>query len=210
MTGKDVAFIMLFILFILSVIGNALLIPYFIGSDQTERDLKQQIISLEAEQTYAHNQYEREIDELEDEKEDLEEEIETLESDLEQLRRELDSQSGTTISYEELVTSLRTRIYELESETLQLQSDLSECRSQRSPQCCSYPYWCDPCDPCYCRPYYGCYHSVSVSNVSGTYGGHAYDAIIYVYFDYRPCQVLRIFVDILDVNTLQIVGVDWD
>jgi hypothetical protein len=31
-----------------------------------------------------------------------------------------------------------------------------------------------------------------------------------VYFLHYPCNVIKIYIDILDVNSVQIVGVDWD
>jgi len=217
MTAKDVAFVMLFVLFIASVLGNALLLPYYINSGQAEDNLKQQVSTLQAEKTSFYSEYQQEVSELADENEDLAEEIEDLEGIIKELQGELESQTGTTISYEDLVTTLRARIHDLEAETLELQGDLNECKSQGS-HYSSYHhpcYWYDPCyypcPSCHCYPsYYGCHQSVSVSNVSGIFQGQPYDAVIYVYFSYRPCYVLRIYVDILDLNTIQIVGVDWD
>lgn len=211
MTAKDVAFVMLFFLFILSIIGNVLLLPSYLESDYAERDLRQRIANLENEKNRIFYDHQHDIDELEDENQDLEEEIETLESIVAQLKSELESRSGTTFSYEALIDSLRERIYELEAENLQFQQELDECRSERAYRS-GHCYWCDPCPhccPCYGYPPYGCQQSVSVSNVPGFFGGQAYDAVIYVYF-YSNCYVLRIYVDILDLNTLQIVGVDWD
>lgn len=214
MTGKDIAFVMLFILFVLSVVGNVLFLPYYLGSSQTERDLRQKVVNLEAEKTNLTSTCEWDLYELEEENEDLNKEIKVLEVTIEQLRMELESKSGTNVSYEGLIDSLRARIYDLESEALELQGDLNECLSHEDPHCtrCS-PYWGHYCtyDPCYyCTPYYSCYNSISVSNVSGTFHGHAYDAIIYVYFLHYPCNVIKIYIDILDVNSVQIVGVDWD
>lgn len=207
MTAKDAAFITLFILFMISVAGNAFLLPYFLESGQAESDLRQDIVSLETEKSNLRSQYEQEIEDLEDENEDLTEDVAELESTIQQLKSDLESKSGTAISYEELVNSLRIRIYDLEAESLQIQSELNECRTQKERYCGHYCY----CDPCYyCPPYYACYNSVSVSNVSGTFHGSAYDAVIYVYFQHYPCHVLRIYVDILDLSTIQIVGVDWD
>jgi hypothetical protein len=207
MTVKDVAFVMLFFLFVLSVLGNVFFLPYYMESDQTEEDLRQKIAILEAEKNNHRHEYDQQIYELEDENEDLKKEIDVIENTLGQLKEELESESGTAISYEILINSLRSRIYDLESETLKLQSDLSECAARKS------YYWCDPCycHPCYyCPPCYSCYQSFSISNVSGTFKGHHYDAVIYMYFDYHPCYVIRIYVDILDLNTIQVVGVDWD
>ena len=214
MTGKDVAFVMLFILFMLSVVGNALLLPYYLESDQAERDLRQKIANLEIEKSNVSSRCEQETYELEEENEDLAKEIRILESTIDQLRRELESESGTSISYEELISSLRTRIYDLEAGSLELQGDLNECLSQKStyynPHCSYCGHYCS-CDPCYhCTPYSACYNSVTVSNVSGIFQGHAYDAVIYVYFIHYPCNVIRIYLDVLDLSTVQIVGVDWD
>ncbi|KYK38051.1 MAG: hypothetical protein HXS46_12645 [Theionarchaea archaeon] len=207
MTAKDAAFITLFILFIASVLGNAFLLPYYAEGGQTEKDLTQKVTTLQAEKTNLTHEHQQQIDQLEEENEDLQEEINDLESIINQLQNELESKTGTAISYETLVTSLRIRIYDLEADALQLQSDLNECRAQKSRYCGPYYH----CDPCYhCPPYYPCSDSVSVSNVSGVFHGHTYDAVIYVYFTHYPCYVLRIFVDILDVHTIQIVGVDWD
>ena len=212
MTAKDAAFVTIFILFVVSVVGNAFLLPYYLEGNQAEKDLKNRVTTLENEKNNLYYEYQQEIDELEDENEDLEDEIRTLESTIEQLKRELESQSGTSLSYEGLLDSLRGRIYELEAETLQLQGDLAECEAHKD------TYWgrhcyCGPCyyDPCYyCPPYYSCYKSVSVSNVSGIFNGNAYDAVIFVYFHpHHPCYVLKIYIDILDLSTVQIVGVDW-
>lgn len=209
MTGKDVAFIMLFMLFILSVMGNAFFLYYFVQSDQDETALEQKIASLEAEKNNLYYQYDRQNHELEEENEDLQKEITSLNSELRELQRELESQSGNTISYAGLVDSLRMRVYDLEAEAQELENDLNECRSQQVHCDCSY--WYDPHCSCYpCQSCGTCHHSVSVSNVSGTFRGNAYDAIIFVYLNYYPCNALRIYVDILDVDTIQIVGVDWD
>lgn len=211
MTAKDAAFAMLFVLFIVSVVGNGFLLPYYIESGQSQRELKQKIVNMENEKVTLRTMYEQDIAELEEENEELEEEIRDLESSLEELKREMESQTGTATSYESLINSLRDRIFDLESEVLGLENDIDKCEAEKSPSCYGCYPPCYGCDPCYhCPPYSGCHHSISVSNVSGTFQGHAYDAVIYVYFNYRPCYVLRIFVDILDVSTIQIVGVDWD
>ncbi|MGD2250663.1 MAG: hypothetical protein PVF58_19885 [Candidatus Methanofastidiosia archaeon] len=220
MTAKDAAFVMLFVLFVLSVIGNIFLTPYYIGADQAEKNLEQQIDSLETEKSVLQRQHQGEIADLEDDNESLQQEVEQLENELnllqyelDQLYKDLESKTGTTASYESLITSLRTRIYELESEVLQIQNDLNQCRAQKSyyscPSCCDYYYCHSRCSSCYSCCGYSCYRSVSVSNSPGVFGGQPFDAIIYVYYDY-PCRVLRIYVDILDVNTIQVVGVDWD
>lgn len=216
MTAKDAAFVMLFVLFVLSVIGNVFLFPYFLGADQAEKNLEKQIYSLETEKSVLQSQYQGEVANLEDKNENLKKEIEKLENELDvlqyeldQLYKELESKIGTKTSYESLITSLRTRIHELESDILQVQNDLNQCRAQKSyycPPCCDY-YHCSSCCASCCG--YACYHSVSVTNSSGVFQGQPYDAVIYVYYDY-PCRVLRIYVDILDVNTLQVIGVDWD
>ncbi len=214
MTAKDVAFVMLFILFIASILGNVFLLPYYIECGQRESNLSQQVSALQAEKTRLYNEYQEDLYEVEDENEDLKDDIEELENTIRTLQGELESQSGTAISYESLVSSLRARIYDLEAETLELQGDLNECKSSKSYYGSPYCHWCDPCyscPSCHCYPsYYGCSESVSVSNVPGVYMGNTYDAVIYVYFNYHPCYVMRIFVDILDLNTIQIVGVDWD
>lgn len=213
MTAKDAAVVTLFILFILSVVGNAFLLPYYLEGNQAESDLRQRVATLENEKNNLYYEHQQEVDELEEENEDLQEEIETLENTIAQLKSEIESQSGTALSYEGLVDSLRSRIYELEAENLQLQGDVAECKAQKKTYWGHYCY-CDPCyyDPCYyCPPYYSCYNSVSVSNVSGIFNGNAYDAVIYVYFHpHYPCHVLKIYIDILDLSTVQIVGVDWD
>lgn len=209
MTGKDVAFIMLFILFILSVVGNFFLLYYSVQSDQADWTLEQKIASLEAEKNNLYYQYDRQKHDLEEENEDLQKEIDVLNSSLRELQRELESQSGSAISYEGLVNSLRMRVYDLEAEAQELENDLNECESRRVHSDC--PYWSDPYCSCYpCQSCGTCHHSVSVSNVSGTFRGNIYDAIIFVYLNYYPCNVLRVYVDILDMDTIQIVAVDWD
>jgi hypothetical protein len=209
MSAKDAAFVMLFILFLISVVGNAFFLPYYLDSSQSETDLNQQLKVLEAEKTQLKHMYEEQEWKLEEENEELQEEIEALEAALLKIQKEIESKTGVAISYEELVNSLRDRILDLEAETLDLQSDLNQCQSQASQRCCTHCYWCDPCYY-HCYPPYPCHKSVSVSNVSGTFHGHAYDAIIHVYFGTHPCYVMYLYIDILDVHTIQIVGVEWD
>lgn len=209
MSAKDAAFVMLFVLFIISVVGNVFLLPYFLDSSQSEAHLDQQVKTLEAEKVQLEQRYEEQERNLEEENEELKEEIEALEAALLQIQTEMESKIGVTISYEELVNSLRDRILDLEAETHSLQNELNQCHTQASQQCCTHWYWCDPCYY-HCRPPYPCHKSVSVSNTSGIFQGHTYDAIVHVYFGTHPCYVMNLYIDILDVHTIQIVGVEWD
>lgn len=223
MNAKDAAFIVLFVLFTISIIGSAALFLYYVGSGQKEEDLRQKIANLEAEKGTIQLKYEGEMSELEElkdveeENEDLRKEIEKLEKEIERLKEQLTSQSGTSMSCEVLVDSLRTRIYELEGENEKLHNDLQECENRYyyypcDPYCPGHPCGsCGscPCDPCDCH-HLPCHDSVSVSNGPGIFNGHPYDAVIYVYFTCHPCYVLRIYITVLSGDTIQIVGVDWD
>lgn len=209
MSAKDAAFVMLFVLFIISVIGNAFFLPYYLDSSQSEKNLNNQIKALEAERVNLEHMYEEKEWNLKEENEELQEEIEALEEALSQVHKEIESKTGVSISYEELINSLRDRIFSLEAEIFDLQGDLATCQSQASRRCCTHYYWCDPCYY-HCAPPYPCHKSVSVSNSSGTFHGHAYDAIIHVYFGTHPCYVMNLYIDILDLHTVQIVGVEWD
>jgi hypothetical protein len=209
MSAKDAAFVMLFVLFIISVVGNAFFLPYYLDSSQSEEDLNHHIKALEAEKVNLERMHEEQEWDLKEENEELREEIEALEATLSQVYREMESKTGVTISYEELVNSLRDRILDLEAETIDLQGDLATCQSQASYRCGTPYYWCDPCYS-HGYPPYPCHKSVSVSNNSGTFHGHTYDAIIHVYSGTHPCYVMNLYIDILDMHTVQIVGVEWD
>ncbi len=223
MNAKDAAFIVLFVLFTISIIGNAALFLNYVGSGQKEEDLRQKIANLETEKSNMQLKYEGEMSELEElkdveeENEDLKKEIEALEKEIERLKEQLISQSGTSMSCEVLVDSLRTRIYELESENEKLHNDLQECENRYyyypcDPCCPGYP--CGSCGSCSCNPcdchHPSCHSSLSVSNSPGIFNGQPYDALIYVYFACHPCHVLRIYITVLSGDTIQIVGVDWD